>query len=66
VLFVVFYGGEDDVAVLLGFGFNLEDGDNMFLRNVVIYRRPYTAPKPRRTASSSEGLLVCRFWWVGS
>jgi hypothetical protein len=38
----------------------------MYLRNVVIYRRPYTAPKPRRIASSSEGLLVYRFCWVGS
>jgi hypothetical protein len=26
-----------------------EGGDSMFLRNVGIYRRVYTAPKPRRT-----------------
>jgi hypothetical protein len=65
VLFVGFYGGEDDDALLLGFGFNPENRDNMFLRTVVIYRRPYTAPKPR-TASSCEGLLVYRFWWMGS
>jgi hypothetical protein len=32
--------------------FNREDGDNMSLRNVGIYRRVYTAPKPRRTSSS--------------
>jgi hypothetical protein len=30
-----------------------EDGDNIFLRNVGIYRRVYAAPKPRRTSSSS-------------
>jgi hypothetical protein len=29
--------------------FRLEDGDSMFLRNVGIYRRVYTAPKPRGT-----------------
>jgi hypothetical protein len=30
-----------------------EDGEIMFLRNVGIYRQVYTAPKPRRTSSSS-------------
>jgi hypothetical protein len=33
--------------------FSPEDGDSMFLRNVSIYRRVYTAPKPRRALSSS-------------
>jgi hypothetical protein len=33
--------------------FRAEDGDSMFLLNVVIYLRVYTAPKPRRTSSSS-------------
>jgi hypothetical protein len=32
--------------------FRPEDGDNMILRNFGIYRRVYTAPKPRRTSSS--------------
>jgi hypothetical protein len=31
-----------------------EDGENIFLRNVGIYRRVYTAPKPTRTASSTH------------
>jgi hypothetical protein len=31
--------------------FRAEDGDSMFLRNVGIYRRVYTAPKPRGTTS---------------
>jgi hypothetical protein len=30
--------------------FSPEDGDSMLLRNVGIYRRVYTAPKPRRTS----------------
>jgi hypothetical protein len=30
-----------------------EDGDSMFLRNVGIYRRVYTAPKPRTATSSN-------------
>jgi hypothetical protein len=34
--------------------FSPEDGDSIFLRNVGIYRRVYTAPKPRRIASSSS------------
>jgi hypothetical protein len=29
--------------------FNPENGDNMYLRNVDIWRRVYTTPKPRRT-----------------
>jgi hypothetical protein len=33
--------------------FNPEDGDNMFLRNVGMNLSVYTAPKPRRTSSSS-------------
>jgi hypothetical protein len=34
-----------------------EDGDRMFLRNVGVYRRVYSAPKPRTTSSSpSENL----------
>jgi hypothetical protein len=32
--------------------FRPEDGDSMFLRNVDIYLRDYTAPKRRRTATS--------------
>jgi hypothetical protein len=48
---VGFYGGEDDDALLLGFGFSPEEGDSTFLRNVGIYRRAYTAPKSRRIAS---------------
>jgi hypothetical protein len=31
-----------------------EDEDSMFLRNDGIYLRFYTAPKPRRTSSSSQ------------
>jgi hypothetical protein len=34
--------------------FSIEDGDSMFLRNVGIYLRFYTAPKPRRTSPSSS------------
>jgi hypothetical protein len=34
--------------------FSPEDGGIVFLRNVGIYRRGYTAPKPRRTSSSSS------------
>jgi hypothetical protein len=34
--------------------FSPEDGVSMFLRNVGIYRRAYTAPKPKRTTSSSS------------
>jgi hypothetical protein len=37
-----------------------EDGDSMFLRTVGIYRRVYTAPKPRRTTSSKLGLIAQR------
>jgi hypothetical protein len=33
--------------------FSLEDGDSMFIRNVGIYRRVYTAPNSRRTSPSS-------------
>jgi hypothetical protein len=35
-------------------GTSPEDGDSIFLRNVGIYRRVYTVPKLRRTASSSS------------
>jgi hypothetical protein len=28
-----------------------EDGESMIFRNVSIYRRAYTVPEPRRTAS---------------
>jgi hypothetical protein len=31
--------------------FRAEDGDVMFLQNVGIYRRVYTAPKPRISSS---------------
>jgi hypothetical protein len=41
--------------------FSPEDGDRMFLRNVGIYRRVHTAPKPRRTTSS---LNMTIFWDV--
>jgi hypothetical protein len=34
-----------------------EDGDSMFLRNVGIYRRVYTAPKPRRI--SPKFSVIC-------
>jgi hypothetical protein len=30
--------------------FRAEDGDSMCLRNVGIYRRVYTAPRPRSTS----------------
>jgi hypothetical protein len=33
--------------------FSTEEGGSMFLRNVGIYRRVYTASKPRRPTSSS-------------
>jgi hypothetical protein len=32
--------------------FSPEDRDSMFLRNVGIYQRVYTAPKPRSSSSS--------------
>jgi hypothetical protein len=38
--------------------FSPEDGDSLFLRNAGIYRRVYTAPKPRRTVLSSSSLLL--------
>jgi hypothetical protein len=44
-----FHGGEDEDAE----NFSPEDGDSMLLRNVGIYRRVYTAPKPRGTAPST-------------
>jgi hypothetical protein len=34
--------------MMLFFWVLVEDGDSMFLRNVGIYRRVYTASKPRR------------------
>jgi hypothetical protein len=37
---------------MLGSGARPEDGSNMFLRNVGIYWRVYTAAKPRRTTPS--------------
>jgi hypothetical protein len=43
-----FHGGEDGDDVL-GFGSSPEDTDSMFLRNVGIYLRVYTARKHRRT-----------------
>jgi hypothetical protein len=46
-----FHGGEDD-DVLLGLG--AEDGDSMFLQNVGIDLRVYTAPKPRWSSSSER------------
>jgi hypothetical protein len=33
--------------------FNPEDGDSMFIRDVCIYPRVYTASHPRRTSSTS-------------
>jgi hypothetical protein len=49
--------------------FSPEDGGSMFLQNVGIYLRVYTASQPRRTSSSSapldpQVLLVCFLWWV--
>jgi hypothetical protein len=40
-----------------------EDGDGMFLRNLVIYRRVWTARKPGRATLS---LTKCVFWCQGS
>jgi hypothetical protein len=41
--------------------FSPEDGDSIFLRNVGIYRRVYTAPKPRRTSSINRSIkYICR------
>jgi hypothetical protein len=41
---------------VLDFGaiFSPEDGDGIFIRNVEIYRRVYTAPKTRTSSSSSS------------
>jgi hypothetical protein len=39
-----------------------EGGDSMFLPNAGIYRRVYTAPKPRRT-STCQFLSYRRWWW---
>jgi hypothetical protein len=49
--------GEIYCLHLQGSIFSPEDGDIMFLRNVAIYRRVYTAPKPRRTSLSWFGLF---------
>jgi hypothetical protein len=51
--------------------FSPEDRDSMLLRNVGIYRRVYTAPKPRITSSSSppwktqisQVLFSSEFWY---
>jgi hypothetical protein len=37
--------------------FSPEEGDSMFLRNVVIYGRVYMAPKPRGTSSSYYAVI---------
>jgi hypothetical protein len=41
--------GSEKITVSI---FRAEDRDSMFLRNVDIYRRVCTAPKPRRRTSS--------------
>jgi hypothetical protein len=38
---------------VVGSYFSPEDGDSMFLGNVGIYLRVYTAPKPRTTKTTS-------------
>jgi hypothetical protein len=40
-----------------------EDVDGIFLRNIGIYRRVYTAPKPRRTSSSETIFSITPSTW---
>jgi hypothetical protein len=50
---IILYDRVDVTTTLMLLFFWAEAGESMFLRNVGIYRRVYTAQKPRTTSSSS-------------